>query len=569
MKQKIKCLGFLLTIYCLPLSAQINPKVIYKSIVRVEVTVGVNTYMSSGFIWQTPKKENMVVTALHGMRHNAEQIKVICKGRSSLAWVEKVSKYADLVLLKTKKDIQKCIPINRAQIELKEPGFEEKLYAFGYYPERSKSDLKFLEMSSVDLTNSTNSTDDSPKLSDLLTHTIRKQLKNLELPSMEIAVYPVSGVIIKGYSGGPVFNKQGKLIGTVSGGLDKGLSNTNWVMPISNINNLWLSKSKTIPVELSHSENLFSAVSTNPTLLKHNNTENAQTSGSDEPSNSEYRWIKTKTRTFAQLLETADPNLGLGELYLSIIPEQMTAAERQLAFDIYEEESRGLIIAIPKEREMSLENEGDGFIISSMSETGQADIEIRYNAFPISDNANNKISPSHKNYFTYVLDAVLEAAQCHTSETSCWLDRDKFGVVDFGDGNKIARAAFTETTNGLIEYNYLSLVVKGKDAMEVSTIINFDENNSMKACVENPSKESCGQSYWDPVSYMLANAITTFTDFVIGNGNPVEHYDFVYQCNYEYCADTTEENNSEQNQVDENYVELGYSEGNYVDSAEQ
>jgi hypothetical protein len=550
MKLNFNWLGFFLIFYCLPSQANINPNELHQSIALIEVTVGKGeqskTYVSSGFMWQTDAG-NMVITALHGMRPNAEKISIQCAAGNSDAKVEKIFKEADLVLLKPDRHLNGCIPLSKNKIDTNAPKFDESLFAFGYYPGASQSDTKKLSKSSRP----------SPELYHVLTEEVRVQLRNLELPSMQLAVYSVNGGIFKGYSGGPVFNKQGNLIGTVSGGLDKGMTDTNWLVPIDNIYKLLSSDIKDIPTTLSNTDNLFSAVLKNSTIIRQNNNLSSQTSQPDDVSATEFRWIKTKAKTFGELLETADPLLGLEELYWSIVPSEMTAAEEALAFDVYEEESLGLIIAVPRERELSLEKDGEGFIISSMSKLGQADVRIKYNVDLVFDTAYNVVSPSHKDYFTLALDARLNAWQCHTEEMTCELDRDQFRIVDFGQGNKIARAAVIATglnkLNGIdsSHYYYLSFVVKGEDEMVVDTLVNLDEENStLLACFRNESKQSCGASFWDPASYILANAVTTYSDFVIRNGNPAQIYEFAYQCDNAICSDMSEETNSDENYTD-------------------
>lgn len=556
MNKYIKWIGVILSVYCMPLSAQIDPKKVHQSVAYIEVKSPSGTSMASGFLWQDNKT---VITALHAMNPNAEKITITCGGVVSSAAVEKVYKNADLVLLKTKDPLDLCVPLNR--VNTAEPAFHADLFAFGFRPGVSGANTLALKLGAPT----------SPLLRFNIPETVRAPLMKLGLPSLDLSIYLVNGGLYKGYSGGPVMNDRGDLIGIVSGGLDKGMTNHNWLVPVSNIELLMASRSKEIPANLSVTNHLFSAVLAEPKILQQKNPDTAQVDQPAEQSMSEYRWIKTKTRTFDQLLETADPILGLAELYLSIVPSQMTSAEEALAFDIYEEESLGLVIAIPKGKELFLDEEGSGFIISSVSDRGQADVEIKYNLYEVFDAAGRVVSPSHNDYFTYALNGLLANADCNTQEISCILDRDQFRVVDFGQGNKIARAAFIatgyfdeETGKELTNYFYLSFVVKGDDAMVVDTIMNFDEDSPMMACFMEDSADSCGASFWEPASFMLANAVTTFSDFVIGSDDPVELYDFVYTCDNAYCIDDTEQSSVDQDSFQPSFDQQDESEADFA-----
>jgi hypothetical protein len=401
------------------------------------------------------------------------------------------------------------------------------LTAFGFKPDVTASTTKDLKKASAS----------SEKLRSIITGEMLIPMQNLNMPSIELQVYFVTGTIYKGYSGGPVMDNDGYLIGIVEGGLDKGLSDHNWLIPAKNIARLMAEPIVSdIPADLNDQEYFFSAVQ-----VKRSAPENYIVF---EDENNSYRWIKTKTRTFEQLRKTSDPAEGLQELWETMLPDIETSAEKNLAFDIYEEEQLGIVIAIPAGKKLQyIEEDGDWLLAAQDSSTEQAFIKIRHGAYEYQDAKGNSISASNEEFFDYAIDEDLD---CEDPVT-CEMKDDHFRVVNFGEGNVIFRAGylFENTSDDYLAYIYKNRVIKGEDVLIVETALNLSGDSAIRKCFSNTSAENCGAAFWEPASFMLAAALTSFSNLSVEGIKPV-----VYTPDEEESDDADEDFEVQQTSVE-------------------
>ncbi|GAA0859868.1 serine protease [Aliiglaciecola litoralis] len=520
----------LLVLIVIPAQAKLDSKEMHYSVVRIEVEDGPVVSMASGFVWQ---KNNWVITSLHAIKRKPARISVFCRDVPVTATVEKVLRKADLVLLKTVEPLENCNPINN--LNPNAPDDFSRLIVFGFKPDVTSSKANSLEKLSSE----------SDKLRHNITSEMLPIMTKVNMPSLDLSIYLVSSGIFKGFSGGPVFDQQGALRGVVEGGLDKGLSNHNWLIPAKYINELIESPSvDDIPDDLNDEDYYFSAV-----VVKRSAPQNYI---EYEDEDNQYRWIKTKTRTFEQLRQTSDPADGLEELWATILPDIETSAEKNLAFDIYEEEELGIVIAIPAGNKLQyIEEDGDWTLAATDSTKDQAFITIRHGAYFYEDANGNRISASHDEFFDY---AIGDDLNCEAPVT-CELEEEHFRVVDYGSGNIVFRVGyvFEDSSDDTSMYVYKNRIVKGDDVLIVETVINLDKDSTVVKCFEAPSPENCGKTFWEPASFMLAAAMTRFANLSVEGIVPV-----VY---------TPDDEDSPDEYEDSEYDDSEYDDSEYDDSA--
>lgn len=545
MKCKLKCLGLLLSGFCLPISAQTTTTSPLQSTARIEVTVGSNVYMSSGFLWG---KNTQVITALHGMNPKASKIIVTCGSQSRAASVKKVLQNADLVLLETSGALEKCVPLFAQESDpftkIKVPAVDAPLKAYGFRPRIRAS--KSTRLSRAEQSH--------PFLADIIPDTLHEPFRRLGLPSLELEFYAIDGTIVKGNSGGPVLDLDGYLVGIASGGTDKGALNNNWLLPaFKNIKDLMDSPdTNQLPQSLSNDalkKNLYSAVLINQKVLTQTPTETSEESmdtfAEDITAESnDYLWIYTKTRTFKDIQMTADPESSLAMIYDSIMPTSETEAEASLSFDIYEEEMLGLIIAVPEDRELGFELVDDGFELFAIDSTEkEAMVYIKYGDAKVQNSIGEFIYSDNENFLNYLVDDALRSASCEAESRYCEIKNDEFRVVDYGQGYKILRLGFyaydldenEQPINVIV--NQYSYALQDEKLLTVDTVINFENDSALSQCFMEDNAQACGESFWEPASFMLANALTTFSG-VVESDNILIPRHFEYACDGTLCLQT-------------------------------
>ena len=217
-------LFFLLLAPALPLFAQFNDVQAKKSVVRIQVDGMVNGKkdrgICTGFIWKDP---SMIVTALHAMKPNQTILVFYPGGQQRPAQVVKVFKNGDLVLLKTATPPSPSgdiVPLHTFQENVTTG---EKLTAMGFYGGAQAKTTQSLDKGSAD----------PETVQAIAPIALENEIKKIEYPSITYKIYYLSGSLLPGYSGCPIFNQRTELIGIGDGGLDKGQINVSWAIPAS------------------------------------------------------------------------------------------------------------------------------------------------------------------------------------------------------------------------------------------------------------------------------------------------------------------------------------------------
>lgn len=453
-----------------PATAQIHKEQLKSAVVKVTVTDPSGKGQSAtGFLWQSP---NQVVTSLHAVLHLQKPnmtIRVICDGARIPATVVKVLKNADLVLLKPDRPVEGCRVFDdnfrMADAARLKPQPRANLYTFGWKGGASTATSRDLRKSDVSGTENLDGLIDNRET--------KKAIVSLKLPSLYLDVYHVGGDPLSGgYSGGPVVDDRGKLVGIVDGGLDKGMSSYNWLIPAVNLSDLQASTDRTVPVvDLSLLGSHFSAGIVEPAGVQ-TEVAFAPRPAASQSADSRYLFVKTKTRTLAQLANTSEDPEGirrLVSLFRSVVGPD---AEHRLRFDIYEDVSRGLIIAVP---------EGQGLIDGPMPNypdihklrseaAGAGDGFIQFEALVPDErgfqrvatfNGSNYYPKDHGYFDAYVQETLSD---CKTLwNNTCVLDDRTHRVARFSNGGKVLNFGFMvhpDDENDTPAYDYYSVAVK-------------------------------------------------------------------------------------------------------------
>jgi len=511
--------------------AQVLPNELKSAVVQVKVTDRAGKGQSStGFLWQMSNNQVRVVTALHGVLHARLQdrkIKVYCRGIPTTASVSKVYKDADLVLLMPDEPIQGCTVFtdrlrNTNAASLK-PQPRTELFTFGWKGGASASTSRYLLKGEVG--------DGSETLAGLVDNlATKKALSTLKFPSLQLDMYFVQGPLGGGYSGGPVVDKSGRLLGIVDGGLDKGASDYNWLIPASYLTNLESSQDSTIPlVDLKLLDAHFSAGLVEPSGTQ---TEIVFALRPQVQNGSRYHFVKTKTRSLADLANTSDDPEGIRKLLRAWESVVGPDVEHRLHFDIFEDMERSLIIAAPAGQVLAdgpLPEHPD--VYGLLTESDLPGEEIQFEEL-VPDEQGYQIvatGPDGENYFpreqgyfdAYVYETVNN---CQGEGRKCIFDEQSYRVALLPNRNKVLNFGVyvAKTLPNISTYFYYSVAVQNNLAFRARAQLQvFPSHNGLFQCAD-PNKYCEDTTVaLKQLSQMVAAQLTTF-----GNQRPQASINF-------------------------------------------
>ncbi|MFK8019924.1 MAG: serine protease [Pseudomonadales bacterium] len=523
---------------------------------------------SSGFLWQG---KDQIVTSLHGVPA-ADKIVVSCQGVSKLASVAAVLQEADLILLKTASPFDSCEAFKSANI--KKPNEGTKLWTFGWHAGARGGSSRHFEKGYG-----------SPEtLKFLVSGAALTALQTYNIPSTDLDVYYVQGGLLPGYSGGPVVNANMQLVGIVDGGLNKGTSDYNWVIPSKYLNQLVASKSKSIPAEVAKMSGiLFSAntdASEKPPIATFA-TGITESSNSSVISYSElgtsYEWVHTKTQSLYELGYSADDAEGVEQLLVDFSAAAGLSDATQLSFDIYEELNLGLVIAVPAGQGLTLPADQQGLVSDAKNVGGSyTGILFQHANWTVRNAYDQEVHPSDDNYFQDFIAELL--INCHKpGETYCQLDEPTVRMISFGAGNKILKLGMTTysvATQAALSYSYYSFAVR--NGVPFGAQAQLDISNSPTGlfyCFNTPDSPVCTSTSLPKLqlSQMIAVHLTSFAGLESSGEQKIVQQQFVYDSSKDY-ADTVRIPYYEENQgVSELrlYNTRGIQWKLYIDNTEQ
>ncbi|MBL4795575.1 MAG: trypsin-like peptidase domain-containing protein, partial [Pseudomonadales bacterium] len=205
--------------------AGFDPEVLSQSTVRILIKTKQGVVgAASGFIW---KNNNQIVTSLHVLSSDPKSKIIVEFGRKKrLAKIKAVLPKADLVLLEVRKPIDGWLPLT--EFEAKKPPYKADVSALGFNQGSIGMSTRELRKGFV-----------KPEiLKVLLPPAALSKLLASKVLDVTLPIYYLDGSLLPGYSGSPIVNDDGVLIGIGDGGLENGASSVSWVIPATNLDAL-------------------------------------------------------------------------------------------------------------------------------------------------------------------------------------------------------------------------------------------------------------------------------------------------------------------------------------------
>jgi len=335
--------------------AQFDPAVTKKSLVRVVISINEReSNVCTGFVWKTPTQ---IVTSLHAMNPTGT-IRVLYLNQAwRKAKIKKVLQKADLVLLEILPGEE---PVPSGVVPL--TGFNDQpirfgtdIFAMGYNSGAQGSSSRTLKKGYVD----------PETLDNLIPKSDRAALARIGFPALDLHILYLEGSLLPGYSGSPVFDPSGRLIGIGDGGLEKGASNVSWIIPAKYLVELESSTSSALPDNFDELSQLFSAKSTVDTPVE--NIEEYITEPSQEyvPLDAgNFEFYLTKNRSLIEMVETSDDPENLQKFATELEDMNVSLNYENLRFDIYEDINNGVVLAVPEGKELYYDTPGGYFAVN-------------------------------------------------------------------------------------------------------------------------------------------------------------------------------------------------------------
>ena len=192
---------------------------IAKTIVRLRSG---NKY-STAFFW---KDGQSLVATLHGIADQSDtEVYLPITGRWVKATPIRVLKGADLVMLKISRQTSEHFISNQYT---ERPSTDTRAFTVGYNGGNTTYQDRDFTVGLLQ----------GNRLQDLLPAPVERQIRNLGFPSLQTEIVYLKGQLLHGFSGAPVVDFEGKLVGVADGGLENGASGVSWCISASLLSQL-------------------------------------------------------------------------------------------------------------------------------------------------------------------------------------------------------------------------------------------------------------------------------------------------------------------------------------------
>jgi uncharacterized protein YegP (UPF0339 family) len=291
---------------------------IAKTIVRVKSGGKVST----GFFW---KNGNTILTTFHSIGNPSSiEVYIPITNKWETASIAKTYKNGDLVQLR----VQTYTSFDFIKESYNSsPPTDTRAFTIGYnsgnisYQDRNFT-VGFLQGNT---------------LKDILPSKAEDEIQKLSFPSLDIQIVYLQGNLLHGFSGSPVVDYNGKLMGVADGGLENGASSISWCIHANVIPTLENSFETISWLTNANSETLFAA------------EEYTEKSSLDIIQYGKYKLRKIKTREFRNMNQTGGytsaDEMGLNQLLQKMNLSQIPYSN--FVYDVYLEENTGATIVLP------------------------------------------------------------------------------------------------------------------------------------------------------------------------------------------------------------------------------
>lgn len=453
-----------------------------KSIVRISS----GSKGSTGFFWKNGKT---IIATFHSIG-NSSDVQVWPSGSDHpyKARIKKVHKKSDLVM-----------------IEIIDPKFTSKNYLTQLYPSKPEVDTRSFTVGYNSGTSRWISRDfivgacETNNLKSLIPDRLHTRVTDLGFPGLDIEIIYLEGHLLHGFSGSPVVDYQGRLMGIADGGLENGAASISWCISVSNLRNLENSTESIVVLNQKLVDNLFSGDLTANDLMMRDSVAGMDTiqgldtlrwndtlflPNSEEVINlGQYKFHKIKSRTFDQLDLTgkysSTDEFGLYSLLANF---RMYNYESFL-YDIYVEENTGATMVIPA---------GETFkLMDSMITGGDEKIKFYLSLVPSLDIQQASV---------FFEKAVMPDYYPNWISDPQWT----YKTPDIGPNNIVlTRKAFFGNNHGNYYYsNYKNYLFEALVARE---------NYFLGAAVVKDNFQMTMQDYENWAKFVIGIQLTTFT----------------------------------------------------------
>ncbi len=349
------------------LAQSFDPGKVKNALVKVVVAADNRSSNAlTGFVWKSP---NQVVTSLHGMSRTGD-IRILYPGQAwRKARIKKVLQKADLVLLELLPG-EPAPPAGITPLSNFSPekvGFGTSVYALGFNGGAIGSSSRQMKKGFVD----------PETLANLIPKKDKDALARIGFPALDLNILYLEGSLLPGFSGAPVFDPQGRLIGIGDGGLEKGASNVSWIIPAYYLSELERSTSTSLPPGFENLVQLFSAAAkiefTEEVVAAATGFPNGSVSAGDseryvmekllensfdgfESESIEalgFEFYPIKTRSLSEMMNTSDDPENIQKLSDEFALDLNIQLDYDaMYYDIYEDINNGVVLAVPEGRSL-------------------------------------------------------------------------------------------------------------------------------------------------------------------------------------------------------------------------
>jgi hypothetical protein len=530
MIRKFTFLGLMLVISFYS-SGQVNSSTLVKSIVRVEVVIGSKANVCTGFVWQKP---DQVVTSLHAMNPSGDIRVLYLNNTWRSAKIKAVLLKADLVLLEIKpgQDPVPSAVVPFTSYNSQKISENTDIKALGYNSGARGISTRSLKKGYVD----------PETLNNLIPKKDREVLGRIGFPELDLDIIYLDGSLLPGYSGSPVFDPSGKLVGIGDGGLENGASNVSWIIPAKFLPELETSTTTSLPSNFGEITQLFSAqVSIDPSdeSIASSSQKDVPAGSADEPEvssfvqydesgesyyngafeeyapvkSSDFEFYLTKERSLDEMAETSEDPNSLYTISDYVEAFNVKLDYEDLRFDIYEDVNYGVVLAVPK---------GEDFLYDTATGYFKVDYESNPNVDLIYMGVAGDYSQTDfQEAINNILISVPPLIQDEWAVENFTVDYDFSHQVELEGGRKIANILMVSEDfddpqfggNSKV-YLYITLLMSNDKAfMAVASFCMSDEklNSAMQNGLDclNYTSEDC--DYFDSlIKVFCAAHLTTF-----------------------------------------------------------
>ncbi|MCL1123213.1 S1 family peptidase [Shewanella surugensis] len=455
--------------------AEFDPDRLSLSTVRVQIkNDGAVVAVATGFVWKQPSQ---IVTSLHVMHSSpSSQIIIEFGKKRRKATIKALLIEADLVLLEVKRPIEEWVPL--LDFDGQKPPYKTWVTALGYH-------RGALGMSTRELVKGYAKPE---VLLQLLPSQAVEILRKTNMPSVTLPIYYLDGSLLPGYSGSPIVNPEGQLIGIGDGGLENGAANVSWVIPARYLTQLEQSPLSQLPVNMRQNTALFSLDRIEPNRRERDHVTSSfydyldaisldprdvfMASAYAETATllplfvfkqvdyQQFRFIKVKTRRFADMIASSGTPKQLTHvltIFERFFPGVKIAYNEQ-RFDVYTDAHYGLNIVVPTGVDL-VTNDAGFLLAQGQGFCRTCAYEIQYHARLLSDKSQAFIAKNPDAFLHRVADQ-------HWDELNQEGDYDEYSdlrqIEKSGSYRYVLRALFSdfaEPFKDKFELNYYSAAI--------------------------------------------------------------------------------------------------------------